>query len=267
LIGAAGLCAVVSVACIVLALLNPWKAPNALPNAPTSVTTQATQMAKPINPSYDPQATYDPNIVPDEKTEYISPIDFAYLKSINPDIYAWIEVPGTKISYPVLQSATDDAFYLDHNEKKQSDVKGAVFSEHRFNGTDFSDAVTVLYGHNMSSKYQSRMFGELQALYWDEEFLRNNDEIVIYLPDRELHFEIFAALPFSRMHLLHYYYTEKQEPFELMIDNIYSTRLLNTVLLEDRRPVFGDQLVVLSTCLSGDNRYRYLVIGACKGNT
>ena len=27
---------------------------------------------------------------------------------------------------------------------------------------------------------------------------------------------------------------------------------------------FGDQVIVLSTCLSGDNHYRYLVMGVCK---
>ena len=192
---------------------------------------------------------------------YVSPIPFEKLQAENPDIYAWIRVPGTSIDYPIVQHPTNDAFYLDHDSDGNFHPNGAIFTERAYNTTDFTDPVTVLYGHDMMS---GAMFGELQSLYWDTEFLLENDEIVIYLPDREIHFEIFAALPFSRMHLLYYYHTEKESGFNLLFDDVYSTRKLSAVLLEDRRPTFGDQVVVLSTCMSGDNRYRYLVMGVCK---
>ena len=35
--------------------------------------------------------------------EYHSKIDWQKMHEINPDIYAWIEIPGTDISYPVVQ--------------------------------------------------------------------------------------------------------------------------------------------------------------------
>ena len=192
---------------------------------------------------------------------YISPVDFRSLQEKNPDIYGWIRIDGTPVDYPIVQSPTDDSFYLDHDSDGQYNINGAIFSEHTYNSTDFTDAVTVLYGHNMAS---GEMFGEFQSLYWDREFLLENDDITVYLPDREMHFQIFAALPYSRMHLLYYYQTEKQSAFDLLINDIYATRKLSAVLIEERRPVFGDQVLVLSTCLSGDNRYRYLVIGVCK---
>ena len=34
------------------------------------------------------------------------PIDFQTLQNMNPDIYAWIKVPGTVIDYPIVQSGT-----------------------------------------------------------------------------------------------------------------------------------------------------------------
>ncbi len=192
---------------------------------------------------------------------YKSPVDFASLQKINKDIYAWITVPGTPINYPIVQDPHDDSFYLNHDSDRNYDVAGSIFTERVYNDTQFHDNVTVLYGHDMAN---GSMFGELQSLYWDREFLLNNDEIIIYLPDREIHFEIFAALPYSRMHLLYYYHTANQRAFEQLIDDIYATRKLSAVLIEERKPVFGDQVVVLSTCLSGDNRYRYLVMGVCK---
>ena len=195
---------------------------------------------------------------------YVSPVDFESLQAINPDIYAWIEVSGADIHYPVVQSPTDDTFYVNHDSDQKSNINGAIFSEHMYNSLDFTDKVTVLYGHNMKS---GAMFGELQSVYWNEEYLRENGDIVIYLPDREIHFEMFAALPYSRMHLLHYYQTEKQRAFDLLIEDIYSSRQLNAVLLEDKKPQFGDQVIVLSTCLTGNNRYRYLVFGVCKASS
>lgn len=35
-------------------------------------------------------------------------LDFAKLQEINPDIYAWIYIPGTKVNYPVLQSSEEE---------------------------------------------------------------------------------------------------------------------------------------------------------------
>lgn len=44
-----------------------------------------------------------------------NPIDFASLKETNDEIYAWINVPGTKVDYPILQSKESDDFYLKHS--------------------------------------------------------------------------------------------------------------------------------------------------------
>lgn len=192
---------------------------------------------------------------------YTSPVDFEMLKKLNPDIYAWIDIPNTDISYPVVQSATDDSFYLDHDSDKKKSANGAIFSEHMYNDTTFDDNVTVLYGHNMKS---GAMFGDLQPLYRNSENLKVYDEIIVYLPHKEVHFQVFAAMQYSRMHLLHYYQTAKKGAFNLLIDDIYSTRNLNMTLIEELKPQFGDQVVVLSTCLSGNNDYRYLVMGVCK---
>ena len=47
--------------------------------------------------------------VEDEKSKDVPvkeveiPVDFQKLQEMNPDIYAWIQIPGTKIDYPVLQ--------------------------------------------------------------------------------------------------------------------------------------------------------------------
>ena len=43
-------------------------------------------------------------------------VDWEFWLSVNPDIVAWVSVPGTDIDYPVVQASADDpTFYLDHD--------------------------------------------------------------------------------------------------------------------------------------------------------
>ena len=50
----------------------------------------------------------------EEQSEVI-PVKFEELQAVNPDVYAWITVPGTDIDYPILQHASDNSYYLMHN--------------------------------------------------------------------------------------------------------------------------------------------------------
>ena len=55
-----------------------------------------------------------------KKDPVVIPIDFASLQARNPDVYAWITVPGTNIDYPILQSDGDNSYYLDHTMDGES---------------------------------------------------------------------------------------------------------------------------------------------------
>lgn len=80
------------------------------------------------------------------KSKVDIPIDFAALKEKNPDVYAWISIPGTAIDYPVLQRENDNTYYLDHTIDHEEKTEGAIFTEN-YNNTDFEDPNTVIYGH------------------------------------------------------------------------------------------------------------------------
>lgn len=60
----------------------------------------------------------------------------------------WINVPETKIDYPVMYSG-DNEFYL-HRAVDGSYLRvGSIFLDYRCNA-DFTGKINVLYGHNMS---------------------------------------------------------------------------------------------------------------------
>lgn len=192
-----------------------------------------------------------------EPSPYKSPIDFPALWEMNPDIYAWLQIPGTDVSYPLLQRAEDDSFYLDHNSQGEADKNGSLYTEGRYNATDFSAPVTVVYGHHMRS---GAMFGRLQADYSSMEGLEAYGEIVVYLPEEELHFQVFAGVPFSNTHLLYHYDFSDQGIYQAFLDHIRTFRAIDAHVKEDLAPVPGDQMLVLSTCLQGNNKRRYLVL-------
>lgn len=214
----------------------------------------------PTRPSKSPQlSTQDTTQNSDKENK--CPVDFSSLNKINSDIYAWLDLPGTNISYPVLQNETDDSYYLNHDSDKNYNSNGAVFSEHNYNTKSFDDPVTVLYGHDMIS---GKMFGQLQSDYSDSDFFKKNDEIIIYTPDKELHYKIFAATPYYRLHLLHYYPFDKSYVFNQFFDELYNYRTLSSIYLDDEKPTFGDKVVVLSTCMNNGDNKRFLVMGVLK---
>lgn len=75
-----------------------------------------------------------------QKAEVDIPIDFKALKEKNPDVYAWIRIPGTAIDYPVLQREDDNTYYLDHTIDHEEKTEGAIFTEN-YNHTDFEETM------------------------------------------------------------------------------------------------------------------------------
>ena len=207
------------------------------------------------SPTPSPEPTPEPTPTPEP---YVSPVDFESLRELNPDIYAWLEIDGTDISYPMLQSATDDAYYLDHNSDKQYSANGAIFSEHAYNGTDMKDPVTILYGHHMKS---GAMFGNLQSRFSDSKYFGEHRMFTVYTPEATLKYGIFAAIPFTGEHLLYYNDFSDEAVFEAFFTKVMKTRGLGALLDEEYAPKTGDRVVILSTCLIGNNTNRFLVMG------
>lgn len=111
-------------------------------------------------------------------------IDFTVLQGINPDIAAWIYIPGTAIDYPVLIGKTDGE-YLKKDYQKSYSPLGSIFA---FSDTDreMQNAHICLFGHNMK---RPQMFGELKR-YSDHVFTKEHENLYLYLPDRTEFYQI-----------------------------------------------------------------------------
>ena len=60
---------------------------------------------------------------------------------MNPDVYAWITVPGTEIEYPILQHPSDNSYYFMHNIDGSYGYPGCIYTEN-LNSKDFTDRDT-----------------------------------------------------------------------------------------------------------------------------
>lgn len=113
----------------------------------------------------EPEVKEEPKQEPEQEQEVEAepepvdiPIDFAELRKMNPEIYAWIRIPGTEVDYPIVQRPEDDAYYLDHTIEGEAGLPGSIYTE-SLNKQDFTDKNTVIYGHNMKD---NTMFGSLK---------------------------------------------------------------------------------------------------------
>lgn len=183
-------------------------------------------------------------------------IDWKKLKQLNPNIYAWISVPGTNIDYPVVQSDInkDEDFYLNHNIKNQYAFAGSIYTQKGWNGTDFADPVTVLYGHSMVN---GSMFGTLKY-FEDSSFFMKHKFFYVYMPGITMKYKIVSYYEDDASHLISNFQTEYQYGFESYLKYITADHSGNL----RKGLVAGldteDRIVTLSTCSSMENRRRLL---------
>ncbi len=102
-------------------------------------------------------------------------VDFTELKEKNSDVSGWIQVNGTNINYPYVQT-TNNEYYLTHSFDKTTNSAGWVFMDYRNNKSDF-DKNTIIYGH---SRKNNTMFGSLRKILKNG-WLNNTNNHVIKL--------------------------------------------------------------------------------------
>ena len=97
-----------------------------------------------------------------EKGDVAPKVDWEKLKSINPDVVGWIQVPGTVINYPVYQG-TDNDHYLDTNAEGVYGVGGQIFLDYKCEKPGMRDQQTVIYGHHLKNGSMFKQFADMDS--------------------------------------------------------------------------------------------------------
>jgi len=181
-------------------------------------------------------------------------IDFEALWGKNKDVYAWIEVPGTAIDYPILRHPTNDTYYLNYNMDGTKGYPGCIYTEN-LNSKDFTDNNTVLYGHNMKN---GTMFAGLHN-FADKDFFTENNQVIIFLPDRTLYYEIFAAYKYDDRHLLQSFDFADEDVYANYLAAIYENKDSAANINRESIVTGEETIITLSTCVANQDDKRYLV--------
>ena len=186
-----------------------------------------------------------------------SPIDFDKLSAINPDLYAWIRIPDTQIDYPVAQRMGEDnqEYYLHHDLYGTPQFAGCIFSQEP-NRKDFTDPVTVLYGHNMKN---GSMFQNLYKFTEEDFFYRDHNYVYMYTPEGTLIYEVYAAYYADDRNILEELDFSKKEDLEKFVENTRQPRSMGALNKEDISVTTDDKILTLSTCVYGQTSARLLV--------
>ena len=239
------------------------------------------------NTPIEPEEIIDDVVEPEELFEpIIEPEGMEEIMAKYPDVYAWIEMPGTSailgtkadVSYPVAQHPTQRSFYLNHDLDGNSYKPGTLFTEATVedrvaNSRDLNDPVTIIYGHNMANR---TMFGGMQT-YVEKLNLEEENLVYLYQKDRRLTYRIVGGVMYGKWHILYYHdfanlqpsltqegLTKGDEVFDDFFRSLWSGSFSNTHVDPENMPVHGDRVLILMTCdnNTGNDNYRYLTI--CK---
>lgn len=88
-------------------------------------------------------------------------VNFKDLLDINNETVGWIQVPGTNINYPFVQTNNND-YYLNHSFDKNVNSAGWVFLDYRNSISNIEEKNTILYAHGRLDK---TMFGSLKNVF------------------------------------------------------------------------------------------------------
>ena len=178
-----------------------------------------------------------------------TPPDFTALQALNPDIIAWLSIPGTEVNEPILRREGEDNFYQTHSPDGKT-AGTAVFTQSAYNSADINDPITVLYGPNQ------RQFANIQHRYTENGSIDQFGTIIVYTPAETKTYRVFGAGSFTDTHLLHTY---KDDSSSLISDwseyHVMSRQYDGTTSLTG-----GTKLLVLSTHAREDDEQRFLIL-------
>ena len=178
-------------------------------------------------------------------------VDFQNLQKVNEDIVGWIYMEAIpSISYPIVQGE-DNEYYLRHTVEGKRNSAASIFMDFR-NKNDYSDANTIIYGHNMKNQ---TMFGLLKQ-YKNAETCASSPYFWILTPERDYRYEIFSVREVSELDDMYALHSTDADTFKSYLENTQAGSLVPFQHTFDG----NEKIITLSTCTT-NARKRCVVQG------
>lgn len=174
-------------------------------------------------------------------------VDLTSLKSTNDATVGWIQVPGTRIDYPYVQT-TDNDFYLHHSFDKTWNSAGWVFLDYRNRTSLTGNKNNIIYAHG---RVDGSMFGTLKNVL-DSTWQDNIDNHIVKTSStsEDALWQVFSV-----------YRTPVTSDY-LQTDFSDSNEYVKFLAMLQSRSAYKfqaslaktDRIITLSTCIGSDDR-------------
>lgn len=176
----------------------------------------------------------------------------------NADMVGWIQIEGTSIDYPVMQTPADPNYYLKHDFEKHYTDYGCPFMQADCDELCPSDNL-IIYGHNMKdgsmfadlAKYRSKDFWQTHKTVWFDTELGSSAYEIFAVIHTTVQADTTDAFPFYR-----FVDAATPEEFADYVSACKARALYDTGISAE----YGDKLLTLSTCDNLTDDGRRLVI-------
>lgn len=181
---------------------------------------------------------------------------FAALQARNPDFFGWISIEGTNLNFPVMYAPDNKDFYLRHDFDGQYSNYGVPYLDEKcvVTGEDASNNL-VVYGHNMKT---GTIFGCLTG-YKEADYYTQHPRIQFDTVYGDGVYEVFAAFAIDVVQDTSFAYNTylnlDENEFQAFVSQVKSRSDVDSGIT----PVYGDQLLTLSTCEYSTANGRYVV--------
>lgn len=180
---------------------------------------------------------------------------FAQLTQQNSDFAGWISIDDTPLSYPVMYHPSQEEYYLRRNFNGEYSVYGTPYIDEDCTLRPRSDNI-IVYGHNIKTgSLFACLTGYRKAEYYTQHPFINLDTLY------ESHqYKVFAAFTIDVDTDTFAYNSFINADSEKQYDDYIAEVKRRSDVKTDDTPVFGDKLLLLSTCEYTHDNGRYVVV-------
>ena len=189
---------------------------------------------------------------------------------INPDTAGWLSIDGTVIDYPVMQTPSDEQYYLNRDFDGKFSAYGCIIADtdsvigtgtkaNNYDDGSIPSTNIILHGHNMKN---GTMFGGLDK-YRDQTYEKSHSRIKFSSLYEEREYEIcavFLSQVYKKSDDVFKYYqffnADTEEEFNDFYKNIKSMSMYDTGVDAS----YGDEFLTLSVCAYHVDNGRLVVV-------
>ena len=200
-----------------------------------------------IIPTFTPVPTEESVVTEEPKSK----MDFTELLDINDEVVGWITLQDSKVNYPIMHGEDND-FYLHHAITGEWNKVGCPYMDFRNRG-DFTDRISVVYGHYMEN---GTMFTDFHK-FKGQKYYEEHKTADLYTPNGDFTVEFVAGVI---KNVEDWDFTFEFESNEEFVHYLTNFKLVST-FKSDVEIDADSKYVFFSLCTYDVENGRYLLLG------